>query len=306
MADGIWRKLSHGWAHGLPLEHRVYSIADQVARYERAKQEKNQRYLDISSVFDGAYLRNKRVLVTGGNRGTGFALTKELMQLSVSSVLVLCRKSSKELEDLKRSSNTKLEIFEGVDVQDEKAVAQAVAKISTPVDIVINNAGYFYGPQEKVLDKTLNFEEQLKQIDICALGPLRVTYALYNAAKIMPDEKTIVVIISSQAGSCEWRFTQNEDNGADYGHHMSRAACNIMGALLSEELKSKNIPIIMLHPGFSRTEMTAKFGEAVWDKEGAVHPSEGAKRILHEIGQQWSMQNTGTFVNCEDGLLIPW
>ena len=46
------------------------------------------------------------------------------------------------------------------------------------MDVLINNAGYFYGPRESVVDKTLNFEEELRQIDICAVGPLRVTSAM--------------------------------------------------------------------------------------------------------------------------------
>lgn len=306
---GIWRHVSESKAVGVPPGERVYSIADQVARFNRAKEEKNERYLDISSVYDGAYLKNKRVLVTGGNRGLGLALTKELAQQGASSVLVFCRKAGQELEaEMKalEASGTKIEVYDGVDVTDERALAEAAKKITDPIDIVINNAGYFYGPQERVLDNTLNFQEQLKQIDICALGPLRVTSALVNAEKLMPDEKSLVVIITSQAGSVEWRFTQNKDNGADYGHHMSRAACNIGGALLSEELKSKKIPVILLHPGFCRTEMTAKFGEELWDREGAVPTSDGAKRVLHQMGQLWSIEKTGTFVNCEDGLLIPW
>jgi hypothetical protein len=51
-----------------PPSDRVYSIADQVARFERAKEEKNERYLNIASVFDGSYLKGKRVLITGGNQ----------------------------------------------------------------------------------------------------------------------------------------------------------------------------------------------------------------------------------------------
>ena len=78
---------------------------------------------------------------------------------------------------------------------------------------------------------SLNFEEQLKQIDICALGPLRVTSALFNAGLLNDGSKA--VIITSQAGSAQWRFTQNPEGG-DYGHHMSRAACNIAGVLLSQ------------------------------------------------------------------------
>jgi len=60
----------------------------------------------------------------------------------------------------------------------------------------------------------------------------------------------------------------------------------------------------MLHPGFNRTGMTAKYSE-IWDKEGAVDPSVGAKRVLHEIGQV-TMEKSGSFINCEDGLQIPW
>jgi hypothetical protein len=47
---------------------RTHSLADQVARFERAKTEKNERFLNIDSVYDGSYLKGKRVLVTGGNR----------------------------------------------------------------------------------------------------------------------------------------------------------------------------------------------------------------------------------------------
>jgi hypothetical protein len=39
--------------------------------------------------------------------------------------------------------------------------------------------------------------------------------------------------------------------------------------------------VVLLHPGFNRTEMTAKYKD-IWDKEGAVEPSVGAKRVLYE------------------------
>jgi hypothetical protein len=38
---------------------------------------------------------------------------------------------------------------------------------------------------------------------------------------------------------------------------------------------------------------------------GAVDPSIGAKRVIHEIGLL-SLESAGTFINCEDGLQIPW
>ena len=278
----------------------THSIADQVARFAKAKEEKNERYLNIASVYDGGDLSGKRVLVTGGNRGLGFEITKELVAIGATAI-VICRSSSKELERLVGKWN----VYSGVDVTDDAAVTSAMKRVKADggaLDMVINNAGYFYEPKETILDNSLNFEEQLKQINICALGPLRVNNAAVNTGALAEGAK--LVIITSQAGSCEWRTTQNKDEGGDYGHHMSRAACNIAGVLQAEELRKKGYSVILLHPGFNRTEMTAKYKE-IWDIEGAVEPSEGAKRVLYEAIRS-SLETTGQFINCEDGLQIPW
>jgi NAD(P)-dependent dehydrogenase (short-subunit alcohol dehydrogenase family) len=85
---------------------------------------------------------------------------------------------------------------------------------------------------------------------------------------------------------------------------MSKAAANMMGVLLSQEFKNKQIPVLILHPGFNKTEMTAKY-QKIWEVEGAVDAHVGAMRVFHEISNI-SMERTGKFINCEDGLEIPW
>jgi len=270
-----------------------YTKADQVARFAAAKAENNARYLDIETVYDGSYLKGKRVLVTGGNQGLGLAIVTELATQG-AEVVVVGRRSSPELDALEG-----VQVITSVDVTDTASISgKMVDEIGEKAfDIVINNAGYFWEPHE-TLDN-MNFEEQLKQIDICALGPLRVSWALLKAGLV----KGTVIIITSQAGSAQWRFTQNPEGG-DYGHHMSRAACNIGGVLLAQELKKQSIPVLLIHPGFNRTGMTAKFQE-IWDVEGAVEASVGAKRVLHEV-KGATMERTGMFVNAEDGLMIPF
>uniref|UniRef100_A0A7S2YA68 Uncharacterized protein n=1 Tax=Entomoneis paludosa TaxID=265537 RepID=A0A7S2YA68_9STRA len=277
-----------------------YSIPDQVARFANAQKENNARYLDIASVYDGGDLSGKRVLVTGGNRGLGLELVKELVGIGATAIVV-CRSSNPELEALVGQWN----VYSGVDVTDDdavKKVAKSIKNDGGALDVVINNAGYFYEPFESILEDSLNFDEQLKQINICGLGPLRMNAALVQAKALADDAK--LVIITSQAGSCEWRAVQNQDKGGDYGHHMSRAACNMAGVLQAQELKSQGYCVILLHPGFNRTEMTAKYKD-IWDMEGAVEPAEGAKRVLYETIQA-SMETTGQFINCEDGKQIPW
>jgi hypothetical protein len=53
--------------------------------------------ITTTQVYDGAYLHDKRVLITGGNRGLGLYLVKELISKG-AEVVVLCRKSSPELD----------------------------------------------------------------------------------------------------------------------------------------------------------------------------------------------------------------
>jgi NAD(P)-dependent dehydrogenase (short-subunit alcohol dehydrogenase family) len=272
-----------------------FSIPDQPARFARAKEENNRRYLDICSVYDPSYLRGKRVAVTGANRGIGYALANELKHQG-ALVIGICRSSSPEMEKLELD-----EVVLNIDVTDNELGPKLASQIKGgPIDILINNAGYFYEPVEKI--DSLNFKEELKMIDICALGPLRVTAALYNGGLLLP-EKSKVVVITSQGGSVGWRFVQNPEGG-DYGHHMSKAAANMMAVLLAQEFKSKGIPVGILHPGFNKSDMTAKYA-AIWEIEGAVDPMVGAKRVLHEISLL-DMDRSGKFINCEDGLEIPW
>ena len=276
---------------------RTHSLPDQIARFARAKEEKNERYLDIDTVYDGSALKGKRMLVTGGNRGLGLKIVQQAVA-DGAHVVVVGRKSSDELDALGSS----VTVITGVDMCDDAAVKALPDRVGAPVDYVINNAGYFPGTAKGESLASMDFPEQLKQIDVCAVGPLRVSSALYNAGKVSKDGGKII-IVTSQAGSADWRFTQCPEGG-NYGHHMSRAACNIGGVLLALELKKAGVPVVLLHPGFNRTEMTAKYSH-IWDIEGAVESSVGAKRVLYE-SLRATMEQTAKFINCEDGLEIPW
>ena len=117
----------------------THSIADQVARFAKAKATNNPRYLDINSIYDGGKdLSGKRVLVTGANRGLGLAIVKELVAIGATAIVV-CRTSSPELEKLVGKWN----VYDGVDVIDDDAVKKVAKRIKGDggaLDVVINNA----------------------------------------------------------------------------------------------------------------------------------------------------------------------
>jgi NAD(P)-dependent dehydrogenase (short-subunit alcohol dehydrogenase family) len=286
-----------------------YTIPNQPQRFANAKKEKNERYLNIDSVYDPSFVKGKTVVVTGGNRGLGLAIAKELIaqgaRVIVTTRSPMCKKCLPGVH----------KVITGVDVTDDACGTALVAGLTgEKVDILVNNAGYFYGPKETLGD--LNMKEELKMIDICALGPLRVTAAIKNAG-LFSKKDCKIIMITSQGGSVSWRTTQNP-GGGDYGHHMSKSAANMMGMLVAQEVRSDGIQVGILHPGFNKTEMTSKYAH-IWEVEGAVDSSVGAKRTVHEIGQlEGKIRDFNAspacagpsvnclFVNCEDGKLIPW
>lgn len=79
-------------------------------------------------------------------------------------------------------------VIDGINVQDNFCGSILANQLAgQKIDILINNAGYFYEPVETL--SSLNFEEELKMIDICAVGPLRITAALVNAGLLETDAK---------------------------------------------------------------------------------------------------------------------
>lgn len=113
-------------------QQQRYSDPNQPARFAKAKADKNQRYLDITTVYDSSFLKGKRVAVTGANRGIGLALAKELTEAG-AKVVAIVRSSSAELDALKPA-----EVVVGIDVTNDEQCATGIASQikGGPIDIV--------------------------------------------------------------------------------------------------------------------------------------------------------------------------
>lgn len=57
-----------------------------------------------------------------------------------------------------------------------------------------------------------------------------------------------VILITSEGGSIGLRT--EKEGGANYGHHMSKCAANMMGRLLAWDLKPKGIAVLPQFPSF--------------------------------------------------------
>ena len=267
---------------------RYFYHCRPACAFARAKENNDQRVLDIDAVYFEH--EGKRVLVTGGNRGLGRAIADELVAIGAETIIT-CRKMTPDLLTAGFA-----QVVDGIDVTDTSTVERLATEIEKPI-VVINNAGYFYEPLETL--ESLNFEEELKMIDICALGPLRVTSVLNKAGLIPSGGK--VAMITSQGGSIDWRFTQCPD-GHDYGHHMGKAAANMMSVLVANELKAKGIVVMALHPGFNTTDMTAKYKE-IWEIEGPLTSVGQSVRSTRSSFRPW---RPGLLHQLRGRTQIPW
>ena len=103
-----------------------------------------------------------------------------------------------------------------------------------------------------------------------------------------------IILVSSESGSITLRH--ETEGGGMFGHHASKAASNMVGKLLSLDLKDQGIAVGIVHPGFMRTEMTRSVGfDQFWDDGGAVTPDEAAESLIRWIEVEFDMSKTGQY-----------
>lgn len=217
-------------------------------------------------------------LVTGANRGIGLEYCHQLKERG-DNVIAVCRSASDELKNLG------VRIETDIDITDESSVANLLKRLDgEPIDVLINNAGIV----ERMGLDNLDFESIRRQFEVNAIGPLRLTQAL------LPNLKSgsKVIMMTSRMGSID-----DNTSGGQYGYRMSKVSMSMAGKSLSEDLKSKGIPVAILHPGLVKTRMT-NFTDSGITTETSV------KGLLARI-DELNMDNTGTFWHA-NGEVLPW
>jgi NAD(P)-dependent dehydrogenase (short-subunit alcohol dehydrogenase family) len=216
-------------------------------------------------------------LVTGANRGIGLELCRQLKARG-DQVIAVCRRSSKALDALG------IRVEAGIDVGDEAAVAALRERLAgSKLDLLVNNAGILEGT---TLDQ-LDFQSIRRQMEVNALGPLRVTAALLP----LLGEGSKIAIITSRMGSIG-----DNSSGSQYGYRMSKAAVNAAGVSLARDLRGRGVAVAIIHPGMVRTEMTGGHG---------IEPAESVRGILARI-DALTLASSGSFWHATTGEVLPW
>jgi NAD(P)-dependent dehydrogenase (short-subunit alcohol dehydrogenase family) len=220
---------------------------------------------------------SRHVVITGANRGIGLALCQHFLALG-DSVTAVCRHASEELSSLS------VRVIEHCDVSQADDVVMLQQQLAEePIDILINNAGILRN--ESLTD--MNFESMVEQFVVNAMGPLRVVTALRN--NLRAGSK--LALITSRMGS-----VADNGSGGCYGYRMSKAALNMAGMSLAQDLKGRGVAVALLHPGMVKTEMINYAGD--------VTPEQAADGLAQRI-EELTLDRSGGFWHA-NGEPLPW
>ena len=221
-----------------------------------------------------------KAVIIGANRGIGLGLVKQYIK-NGWEVWAVCRSQSEELEALR--SKTGLRILSGIDVSKEQDRQQLRAALPERIDQLIHNAGILRRDSLMMVDETAIVE----QFMINALSPLQTIQQVYT--KMNKNGK--IGIMTSRMGSIA-----DNTSGGMYGYRMSKAAVNMAGKSLAEDLRGAKIGVYLLHPGFVQTDMTGGNGYITVQQSASG---------LYERMQELRLEQTGTFWHT-DGTQLTW
>ncbi|CAB9499878.1 Uncharacterized oxidoreductase C663 [Seminavis robusta] len=252
-------------------------------------------------------------VVTGCNKGMGLEIVKQLLDRKeeIGKVFGLCRRSSPALDTLASNSDGKLVVLDNIDVSNDAVVKQLQDYFGQqPIDVVIHNAGASGLPKKFADDGEFFASQSLANItmenmrftfELNTLGPLRVTQALLpnlkNAAASNRGHLTKVIIISSSGGSIA-----SVESGGLYSYRTSKAAVNMVGKNIAEDLKPDGIALGLIHPGTVDTGMLKTRTSFHRDVDVSV------KGVL-KAADLVTLENTGSFVDANYGegvKPLPW
>lgn len=200
-------------------------------------------------------MSSKRVaLVTGGNRGIGKEIARQLAHKGLH-VIIGCRSEEKGWQAVSelRSEGLELEV-QAVDLQDPGSMDAMIDRIRQEhgrLDVLVNNAGIILDRGVSVLDVE---EVVMKEtLEINFFGALRMIQAVVPLMKEQGYGR--IVNMSSGLGSFEVMQGLLRLKGSSSAYRISKTMLNALTVLVDQDTTAYGIQTNAVCPGRVRTDM---------------------------------------------------
>jgi 3-oxoacyl-[acyl-carrier protein] reductase len=225
-------------------------------------------------------LNGQVALVTGGGRGIGSGIARELAGAGAS--VAVAARTREQVEQVAREfGGLALE----VDVTNREAVERMVAETEArlgPLDLLVANAGTGGGEDEGAWN--VDDERWWRILEVNVLGTYRCCRAVIPA---MIERGAGRIVITGSGSS----YLPGSTNSA---YSASKAAVGRFGEILAIQLKPHGIPVFVFSPGLVQTQLTSRFGDDMpWT------PPELAPRLVRVLASGRADALAGRYIHAE-------
>jgi NAD(P)-dependent dehydrogenase (short-subunit alcohol dehydrogenase family) len=194
----------------------------------------------------------KTALVTGGNKGIGFAVCKGLAEKGFRVFLGSrdAKRGQQAVEALRKAGHKNVELLE-LDVSNADSIKEAVRKLSAQtdhLDALVNNAGVYLDQNADAL--TVGSDVILDTLKTNTLGPLLMARAVLPLMQKAGHGQ--IVNVSSGMGQL------SDMNGGSAAYRISKTSLNAVTRILATELSRFHIQVNSVCPGWVKTDMGGK------------------------------------------------
>ncbi len=237
-------------------------------------------------------LKGKAAIVTGGNRGIGKAIARELAKEGVNVAIIARDKAAlaAAAQDIGRETNVKV-IHISADTGDDAAVKKAVAEVASAfgrIDILVNCAAQAGGQAKPPALGEITNEHFWADMNVKVMGYLRTAREV--APHMIKQKSGRIINVSGLAA---------RSTGTIIGS-MRNVAVAALTKNLADELSPHGIAAVCVHPGLTRTEKTpgvvAAQAKAQGVSEGEIESRMAARNLTRKLITAEDIANVVVFL----------
>lgn len=229
---------------------------------------------------------SRSVLVTGGNRGIGLAIARELA--AAGDAVAVTYRSGEPPEGL---FGVKCDVTSWADVD---AAFGKIEAEQGPVEVVVANAGV----TKDTLLALMSEDDFSSVLDTNLTGAFRVSKRAVKS--MMRKRKGRIILISSVVGLL--------GSGGQANYAASKSGMVGLARSMARELGSRNITANVVAPGFVETDMTAALGD---DRQaeikkhiplGRIATTDEIAKVVRFLASDDAAYITGAVIPVDGGL----